>query len=80
MLQTDASGVGIAVILSQADDSGDDRSITYFSRKLLPREQRYSAVELEYLAVTALSSVSRNCGIYNADRSQIFTIPSSPQG
>ena len=51
MLQTDDSGVGIAGILSQAYDSGDDQPITYFSRKLLPREQRYSAVELECLAV-----------------------------
>ena len=55
MLQTDASGVGIAGILSQADDSGDDRPIAYFSRKILPREQLYSAVELECLAV--ISSV-----------------------
>ena len=55
MLQTDAFSVGITGILSQAADSGDDRPITYFSRKLLPREQRYSAVELECLAV--ISSV-----------------------
>ena len=55
MLQTDASGVGIAGILSQADDSGDDWPIAYFSRKLLLRELRYSAVELECLAV--ISSV-----------------------
>ena len=61
MLQTDASGVGIAGILSQADDSGDDRPIAYFSRKLSPREQRYSAVELECLAF--ISSV-QHFGVY----------------
>ena len=54
MLQTDASGIGIAGILSQADESGDDQPIAYFSRKLLPREQRYSAVELECLAVISM--------------------------
>ena len=61
MLQTDASDVGIAGFLSQADDSGDDWPITYFNRKLLPREQRYSAVELECLAF--ISSV-QHFGMY----------------
>ena len=55
MLQTDASGVGKAEILSQEDDSGDDRPNAYFRRKLLPRVQHYSAVELKCLAV--ISSV-----------------------
>ena len=35
----------------ESDDSGDDQPIAYFSRKLLPREQCYSTVELECLAV-----------------------------
>ena len=41
-LQTDASNVGISAILSQKDCEGQDHPIAYYSRKLLPRETRYS--------------------------------------
>lgn len=51
ILQTDTSGRGIAAVLSQMDDDGVDRSVAYYSRKLLARERRYSAVEMECLAV-----------------------------
>ena len=50
-LQTDASNVGISAILSQKDSEGQDHPIAYYSRKLLPRETRYSTVEKECLAV-----------------------------
>ena len=82
MLQTVVSAVGRADFLSQADNSGDDRPISYFSRKLLPREQGNSAVELEYLAV--ISSVVQHFRVYPTGME--FTvqtdhkIPSSPQG
>ncbi len=39
VLQTDTSGLGIGAILSQ-----QDLPIAYYSRKLLPRERRYSGV------------------------------------
>ena len=34
-------------MLSQYDKNNEDHPIAYFSRKLLPREQRYSTVEKE---------------------------------
>ena len=51
ILQTDASNRGVGAVLSQLDDEGRDRPIAYFSRKLLPREERYSTVEQECLAI-----------------------------
>ena len=51
ILQTDASGRGVGAVLSQAGDDGGDRPVAYFSRKLLPREERYSTIEKECLAI-----------------------------
>ena len=50
ILQTDASNRGIGAVLSQRDDEGVERPVAYYSRKLLPREEHYSAVE-ECLAI-----------------------------
>ena len=52
ILQTDASEYGVGAVLSQRDEAGGDHPIAYFSRKLLPREVRYSTVEKECLAIT----------------------------
>ena len=38
-------------MLSQTDQEGNDHPVAYFSRKLLPREQKYSTVEQECLAI-----------------------------
>ena len=51
VLQTDASDFGVGAVLSQTDGEGIDHPVAYFSRKLLPREQRYSTVEKECLAI-----------------------------
>ena len=48
VLQTDASGRGAGAVLGE-DDS--DRPVAYFSRKFLPREERYSTIEKECLAI-----------------------------
>ena len=49
ILQTDSSNVGVGAVLSQG--SKEDKPIAYFSWKLLVREQNYSVVEQECLAV-----------------------------
>ena len=36
LLQTDASDRGVGAVLSQKDESGMDRPIAYYSKKLLP--------------------------------------------
>ena len=51
ILQTDASNRGIGAVLSQCNEAGDEHLVAYFSRKLLPREQRYSTVEKECLTI-----------------------------
>ncbi|KAG1936368.1 gag-pol fusion protein [Pimephales promelas] len=50
ILQTDASGVGLGAVLLQEVD-GDRRPVAFLSRKLFPRETRYSTVEQECLAI-----------------------------
>ena len=45
VLQTDASDRGVGAVLSQYDGSGTEHPVAYYSRKFLPREERYSTVE-----------------------------------
>ena len=40
VLQTEASEQGVGAVLSQQDDNGDEHPVAYWSRKLLPCEQR----------------------------------------
>jgi len=51
VLQTDASEVGVGAVLSQSDDVCLDHPIAYFSKKILPREQKFSTIEKECLAI-----------------------------
>ena len=48
VLQTDASDRGVGAVLSQ---EGSEHPIAYFSRKLLPREQKFAVFEKECLAI-----------------------------
>ena len=53
-LETDASLQGLGVALSQRDENGKSRVITYVSRSLGPNErtmQNYSSAKLELLAL-----------------------------
>ena len=59
ILQTDASNCGVGAVLTQEDDDGQEHPISYYSRKLLPREQRYSTVEKELLAIKLATSAYR---------------------
>ena len=51
VLQTDASDRGVGAVLSQVDQKGIEHPVAYFSRKLLPREEKYLMVEKESLAI-----------------------------
>lgn len=50
LVQVDASALGIGAVLAQGNP-GEERPVVYLSRKLLPRETRYSAIEKEGLAI-----------------------------
>lgn len=50
VLQTDASGVGLGAVLLQGE-VGNYHPVAYISRKLFPREVRYSTIEKECLAM-----------------------------
>ena len=41
-LQTDASERGVGAVLSQHSEDGEEHPVAFFSRTLLPREERYS--------------------------------------
>lgn len=49
-VQTDASGVGLGAVLLQGEGESR-RPVQYISRKLFPRETKYSTVEKEALAI-----------------------------
>ena len=51
VLQTDASELGVGAVLSQQGDDGHEHPVAYWSRMLLPQEQRYSTIEKECLAI-----------------------------
>ena len=50
-LHTDASYVGLGAVLTQKDDNNLDKPVAYYSRKLIEREQNYTATEIELLGV-----------------------------
>ena len=51
ILQSNTSNVEVGAILSQTDTKGYDHPVAHFSRKLLPREQKYGTTEKEYLVI-----------------------------
>ena len=50
-LQTDASDRGIGAVFSQKNDDREDHPVAFYSRKLTPREQKFSTVEKECLTI-----------------------------
>ena len=56
--------MAVGAVLSQRSKDGEEHPIAYFSRKLLPREERYSTVEKECLAIKlgVISKVNQQSG------------------
>ena len=50
VLQIDASDTGAGAVLSQCGSDGEEHPVAYYSRKFLPREERYSMVERERMS------------------------------
>ena len=59
VLQTDAWDRGVGAVLTQKDDNGEEHPVSYYSRKLLPREQQYSTVEKELLVIKLATNAFR---------------------
>lgn len=56
IVTADASSYGVGGILSQLDDDGNERAVSYMSKKLTPAQSNYCATDLELLAcITALN-------------------------
>lgn len=51
MVQTDAVNVGIDAVLTQEGPDDQEHPVAFASHKLKPREQNYSVVEKECLAI-----------------------------
>ena len=51
ILQTDASSTVLGYVLSQVNSKGEEHRIAFTSKKLLPSERNYSAIEREALAI-----------------------------
>ncbi|CAJ0940772.1 unnamed protein product [Ranitomeya imitator] len=51
LVHTDASMFGLVAVLSQVGPDGQEHPVAYLSRKLLPREVSYAAIEKDCLAV-----------------------------
>ena len=49
----DASDSGLGYVFSQINEDGEKHPIAFGSRKLLPREWKYSAIEREALAIVS---------------------------
>ena len=66
MLQTDASDQGVGTVLNQLMSDGKEHPIAYYSRKLLPREERYSTVEKDKPSVC--TCLGGHCSLVWLDR------------
>ena len=55
ILQSYTSDHGVGGVLSQLDDDGNDHLVGFFSRRLLPYEERYPTIENKCLTIKLMS-------------------------
>ena len=53
ILDTDCSGVGMGAVLSQVNESDEERPVAFYSRTLSPAERKYSVTKMEMCAMVA---------------------------
>ena len=84
IIQTDASDRGVGAVLCKQGDDGEEHPVYYYSRKFLPREERYSVIEKECLAIRLAVDAFRvyllGRSFLNSDRSQIARMARQTEG
>ena len=60
-VHSDASDVGLGAVLNQIGEDGEEHPVAYASRKLKPRETRYSTIEKECLAAVRALKLFEHC-------------------
>ena len=70
-ITSDASKTGIGGVLTQFDDNGKERPISYFSRKLIAHERNWSAYEQE--SYTLVESLKHFRHYVEVQRVNLFT-------
>ena len=85
ILDTDASKDGIGAVLSQVQDSGEEKVVAYASRILSKPERKYCVTRQELLAVITFIKHFRyyippGTTFYPENRSQLTQIASKLQG
>ena len=81
ILETDAPGAGLRVVLAQKQEDGTVRPIAYASRSLQPHEKNYGITKLERLALFGRSNTylyGRRCEVYT-DHSALTSLLNTPQ-
>ena len=61
VLQTDASNRGVGAVLIQYSEDGEEHPIAFWSRKFFPKEEKYSTIEKECLAIKLGIEAFRVC-------------------
>ncbi|GBL86051.1 Retrovirus-related Pol polyprotein from transposon 17.6 [Araneus ventricosus] len=65
IVQTDASDLGIGIVLSQRDDKGEEHPVLYLSKKFTDAQRKYGTTEKDYLRNKETKVLSGRSTFYN---------------